>query len=97
MAVGAYVGEVATVEDSAYMTIQPGAGVVWDIKNMTWGGQVTVEVYDGSLSSIFHTDTAAGNLLNTDFLISNSHYLRILNTHGSTHIVCSYNGFIWSE
>lgn len=97
MAVGGYIGEEATVEDSAYMTIQPGEGVVWQIKNMTWSGQVTVEVYDGSLSSIFHTDSAAGALLNTDFLVSNEHYLRILNTHGTNHIVCSYNGIIWSE
>jgi hypothetical protein len=97
MAVGGYIGEVATVEDSAYMTIQPGAGVVWDVQNMTWSGQVTVEVYDGSLSSIFHTDPAAGCLLFNNFLISNSHYLRILNTHGTNHIVCSYSGIIWSE
>jgi hypothetical protein len=97
MAVGGYVGEEATVEDSAYMTIQPGAGVVWQIKNMTWGGLVSVEVYDGTLSSIFHTDAAAGALLNMDFKISNAHYLRILNTHVSNHIVCTYNGIIWSE
>jgi hypothetical protein len=92
MANGDQVNEVEHVENGAYASIRPGAGVYWIIHNIYWDGQVTLEKYDGSLSCIFTTDSAAGAERGCNYHVSNDHYIRVKNTHASNHIQVSYDG-----
>ena len=97
MAVGDVVADNASVAAAGYLTIQPGAGVTWQIHNITWMDATTVSTYDGTNECPFLVDTAAGGLLNAVFFVTNGDYIRVQNNHASAAKVLHYDGIIWAE
>ena len=97
MAVGGAIADNASVAAASYLTIQPGAGVTWLIKNITWPDAAAVSTYDGTNECIFHTDTAAGGLLGAQFILTNGDYMRVKNNHVSDAKILHYDGIIWAE
>jgi hypothetical protein len=91
MAVGDAVQGLASVSAGAYLVLQPGANVEWIIHNIYWAGATTLEVYNGTNSVIFNTDTAAGAYLGMVSHCTNSIYIRVKNTTAGA-FYCAYDG-----
>jgi hypothetical protein len=93
MAVGDTIGVPTSVDAGNYLDIQPGAGVEWDVHNIYYADAVAVEQYNGSISSVFYTDTGAGFLGRFCFHCTNTVRIRVKN-NGSGAQIIGYDGVI---
>jgi len=93
MAVGDVVSNITSVATTAYLDIQPAAGIEWVIHNIYFEADVTVEFYDGTNSLIFVTKTAGGSLSFYDFHANNTRRLRVRNTNAASKLI-GYDGVV---
>jgi hypothetical protein len=95
MAVGDSVIHIESVSTGGTMDICSTGSATWLIKNITWAAPVTVARASTSLAGIFHTETVAGGLLNSQFHVSKTTFIRVTNTSTAAN-VCGYDGIIWT-
>lgn len=94
MAVNDIVTVVPTsVAAGTSLTIQPGAGIEWLIKNLYYGGAVTIYRTDGTNSIAIDTDSSTGGRFDCCFLLTNDSYVKITN-NGTSAIYISYDGLV---
>ena len=91
MAVGDVFKGLSSVSAAAYLDIQPGSGVEAVIHNIYHDGDISIEVYDGTNSLIFDTDTGAGVYAYYAFHVTNTQRIRVKNTAGTTKLI-GYDG-----
>ena len=98
MAAGDAVVAHSSIEDDAYLAVQPGAGVEWSITNIFYPDAVTLEWYDGTNSIVFETTDAgvAGVFAKFAFPCTNAKYLRVRNISGDTDYL-GYSGWVTKE
>ena len=94
MAVGDTTKGLSSINAGAYLDIQPASTAEWVIHNIYHEYDVTVEVYDGSNSLIFDTDTGAGVYAKYAFHCTNAQRIRVKNTHGSAAKLIGFDGII---
>lgn len=92
MAVGDAVVNLTSVATTAFVDIQPGAGVEWMIHHVFHEAEVEIYWYDGSNSLLFR-GPSGGNDENLNARVTNSIRLRVKNTNGSTKLI-GYDGVI---
>lgn len=93
MAVGDVVTDIQSIATTAYLTIQPGAGIEWVIHNIYFEADVTIERYDGTNALVFVTKASGGSLSFYDFHLTNGDYIRVKNTNAASKLI-SYDGVI---
>jgi hypothetical protein len=91
MAVGDTFSGLSSVAAGAYLDIQPSSGVEAVIHNIYHTSDVQVELYDGTNSCIFDTDTGAGIYAKYSFHVTNTIRIRVKNTTASP-IFIGYDG-----
>jgi hypothetical protein len=87
MAAGdAYIKAPASVANGAYMDLQPGSSVEVVIHDIYVGTGVAYEVYysDGSNNILYLSMPAGGGAVNLQAHCSNTNYVRVKNTSGSS-------------
>ena len=91
MGAGSAVGSNNNTAGSGTFTIQPSAGVEWVVHNFMWSGPCTITITDGSHPVVFYTATALGYLGNVQIHLTNTQYVVMTDTSGSTNAM-AYNG-----
>lgn len=76
-------GVSASVAASGNCVIQPGAGVEWCVHNVFCGQNCDVYFVNGSVEIKFDSMTAPGAWIGQTFFLTNSYYLKIVNTSAS--------------
>ena len=94
MAVGDVAKGLQSIAAGAYIDIQPSDTVEWVIHNIYHEYDVTVEVYDGTSSLVFDTDSGAGVYAKYAFHCTNTQRIRVKNTHGSEAKLIGFDGII---
>jgi hypothetical protein len=84
MAVGDTVAANNATSGSGTFTIQPSAGVEWDIHNLYVSGACNVIKFDGSTSVTIYSLTTGGTIPCT-IHVTNTVYLKITDTSSSTN------------
>jgi hypothetical protein len=87
MAAGDIVGNTESVNDAAYMTIQPGAGVDYNILALIWSASVEIYLYDGVNEAGPVSATGAGGWPGVSIPVNNADYLRVKNVSGGVQIM----------
>ena len=94
MAVNDIVTIVPTaVANNASLTVQPGAGAEWLIKNLYYGGAVEIYRTDGTNSIKIDSDGVAGGRFSASFLLTSASYMTIKNVSGVAAYI-SYDGLV---
>lgn len=94
MAVNDTVNIIPTsVANNASLTIQPGAGVEWLIKNLFYGAACEIYLSDGTNTIKIDSDGSAGGRFGLSILLTNAVYLTIKNVSGGAAYF-SYNGVV---
>jgi len=93
MAAGDVVSGHASVNNGAYLDIQPGAGAEWIIHNLFYGGAAEIYRTNGSNDVKIDSDTALGCMMGRCFHVTNSIYLRIKNVSGGA-VYCGHDGVV---
>lgn len=96
MAQGDAVGSVASVNASATLTVQPGAGVEWIIHNIYHADEVELRVVEGGNELLFDTSATKGSWSAYFFHLTNTHYLKVKNTASGAKLV-GYDGVVSKE
>lgn len=91
MAAGDVKSALQSVNDAAYLDIQPGSGIEWVIHNIYHEDDISVEFYDGTNGIVFDTATGAGVYAFYAFHVINSRWIRVKNTAGSAKYI-GYDG-----
>lgn len=73
-----------SVSNGASTDIRPASGEEATIHNIYYGGAVDIKWYDGTNTITFDQDTAAGARLGLSSHVTNTKYMRVTNTSGST-------------
>lgn len=74
----------ATIANDAYFNIQPGTGIEWCIHTIAHSAACTLYITNGTAYIQMDTDTTAGAWIDKTFFITNSIYLAVKNTSGSS-------------
>jgi len=82
-----------SIANNASLTLQPGAGAEWLIKNLYYGGAVEIYRTDGTSSIRIDSDGAAGGRFSASFLLTNASYMMIKNISGAVIHIC-YDGLV---
>ena len=93
MAVGDVCSGLSSINAAAYLDIQPGAGVEWVIHNIYHTHDIELELYDGSNSIAFDTESGAGVYARYSFHCTNSIRIRVKNTNASARYI-GYDGIV---
>jgi hypothetical protein len=91
VAVGDVKSALSSVAASAYLDIQPPSGEGWVLHNIYHESDVQLELYDGTNSLVFDTDTGAGVYAKYAFHVTNSIRIRVKNTAAATKLI-GYDG-----
>jgi hypothetical protein len=91
MAVGDVKSGISSIAPNAYLDIRPPAGEEWVIHNIYHTSDVQLELYDGTNSLIFDTDTGAGVYAKYAFHVTNSIRIRVKNISASAQLI-GYDG-----
>ena len=91
MAAGNTVAGTNATAGNGTFTIQPGGSSEWIIHNLFYSGACNIIVTDGTNAVTFMQPTGVGSLQNIKIHVTNSYYLQITDTSGSTNKM-SYNG-----
>lgn len=91
----AVIGALTSVANAGSLTIQPGIGVTWMLKNINYGGAVELYLTDGTISIKIDSDGAAGEMLGKNYLLSNTQYATVKNVSGSA-IYIRYDALVWA-
>lgn len=95
MAAGDVVTIVPTsVNNAAYLTIQPGEGVEWKIDNIQYSQAMELYKTDGSNPVKVDSDTTSGGRFNMRLRCTNTVYYAIKNVSGSAAGYFSYDGVV---
>jgi hypothetical protein len=93
MASGDAVNGLESVNDSAFITIQPAAGVEWIIHNLFVPDGESVDVYlTGSAGSILIMSVVT-SLFQHNFHLTNTQYLTMQNVSGGI-LLLGYDGIV---
>jgi len=92
MAVGDVKSGLSSINASAYLDIQPSSGEEWVIHNIYHEYDVDVELYDGTNSLVFDTDTGAGVYAKYAFHVTNSIRIRVKNKDTANARKIGYDG-----
>lgn len=92
MAAGdAVCSDVTSISDTAYMTIQPGAGVEWVIHNISVPNDKAVELYYYNGTNEIKVDANTGGWIGYFFHCNNTRYYRVKNVSGGA-VYMAYDG-----
>jgi hypothetical protein len=91
MAVGDVKSGISSIASGAYLDIRPPAGEEWVIHNIYHASDIQLELYDGTNSLVFDTDTGAGVYAKYAFHVTNSIRIRVKNTSASAQLI-GYDG-----
>ena len=95
--VGGTQADCQSIATGARLDIQPGAGVEWDIHNVYFTHQVTLERFDGTDNAAFATYSGPGRQNFIPALrVTNTNRLRVLNDDASSRVIC-YDAVITKE
>lgn len=98
MAVGDVFANVESVDNDAYMTIQPASGAEAVVTYITvnGGGKVKISHYDGTNEAIIVDLSSAGGdaipFSGQGFPVTNTDYLRVQNKSGGA-LIMGYAGY----
>lgn len=90
MAVGDVISDIQSIAASAYLDIQPGAGVEYVIHNIYHEDQVEVYFYDGTNNLLFDSDSGKGDFQGI-YHCENVDRIRVKNTAGTSKLI-GYDG-----
>jgi len=95
MASGDAVNGLSSVAGSAYLSIQPGAGVEWIIHNILVpdGSTSGVEVYAWTGATYILIATITSSMLTHNFHITNTYYLKLKNLAAGA-LYLGYDGIV---
>jgi len=91
MAIGDVVADIQSIAASAYLDIQPSAGVETVIHNIYHEHDIELSRYDGANSLAFDTDTGAGVYAKYAFHCNETDRIRVKNTNVSARLI-GYDG-----
>jgi len=91
MAVGDVKSSIQSVAAGAYLDIQPPTGEEWVIHNIYHEGDIELELYDGTNSLVFDSDTERGVYAKYAFHVTNSIRIRVKNTESTAKLI-GYDG-----
>ena len=91
MAIGDVVNADSSIASSAFLTIQPGAGVEWVIHNIYHAADVELYFTDGSNDLKFDSDASMGAWTGMFFHVNNTRYLKVKNTNVAAQLI-GYDG-----
>ncbi len=92
MAVNDVVTAHSSIADGSSLTIQPGSGAEWLIKNIYFGGAVELYRTDGTNAIKIDSDPSAGRLSGS-WLLTNGVYLALKNVSGGAAYL-GYDGMV---
>lgn len=97
MAAGDAKTEVSgSIAASGTYLIQPGSGEEWCIHNIMHygaaGSTCKIALTDGAADVDFDTGSNGGGWINQTFFITDTHYLKLTNTHASIACYFAYTG-----
>lgn len=92
MAVNDVVTAHSSVADKASLTIQPGTGAEWLIKNVYFGGAVELYRTDGTNAIKIDSDSSGGRMTGS-WLLTNGVYLSLKNVSGAAAYL-GYDGLV---
>ena len=87
MAKGDAVGDVASVNAAAVLTVKPGAGVEWIIHNIFHEAEVELYVVKSTNELLFDDAAAKGSWSAYFFHLTNTQYLKVKNTVGTASML----------
>lgn len=93
MAVNDIVTAHSSVANNASLTIQPGSGAEWLIKNIYYGGACELYRTDGTNTIKIDSDGSAGHRLSVSYLLTNGVYLSLKNVSGGA-VYMGYDGLV---
>ena len=96
MSIGDTIISLYTLPGSTTLNIQPDTGVEWEIHNIYAGATCSLSITDGSTSLQIGTLSSSSPVEKAKYEITNSVYLQLENTVGSTTLV-SYMGVVVKE
>jgi hypothetical protein len=82
---------ISSIAASDYLDIRPPSGEEWIIHNIYHASDIQLELYDGTNSLAFDTDTGAGVYAKYAFHVTNSIRIRVKNTTASAQLI-GYDG-----
>ena len=88
---GETVESLESVNNDAFLTIQPPVGEEWEIFNIQHGGAAELYKYDGTNEVLIDTDSSGGAWASFKFFATNGNYMRVKNTSGAAAIM-GYEG-----
>lgn len=95
MAVGDVKAGINTISAGQSYSIQPPVGEEWVIHNLyyeTGGYKIDFQIIDGVGMIGFDSDTSSGARLGVVYHLTNTHYLKVVNTSAGTTMKISYDG-----
>jgi hypothetical protein len=96
MAVGENVLAHSSVSNGNYLSIQPGAGVEWQLLDLYFGGAWELYRTDGTNAIKIDEGITTGSLQQRKMIASNGIYFRIKNVSGGS-VYMGYDGIIKKE
>lgn len=82
-----------SVANGAYLTIQPGAGEVWQIHNFYFGGDWELYRTDGTNTILVDSNSGPGSIQKRAMLANNTYYFRVKNVSGGSKYY-GYDGLV---
>jgi len=92
MAVGDVVSNLQSVSASAYLTIQPSAGVEWVIHNIYHESDIEVYFTNGTNEVKVDSESGNGDLQGV-WHVTNSYYLKVKNVDTAAKLI-GYDGVV---
>ena len=93
MAAGDSVVGMVSAAASAVVDLQPPVGAEWEVQNIFYATQITLQWFDGTniLAFLTSSGTAGGAYLNATYRCTNTYRLRLLNPTASAQLI-GYSG-----
>ncbi|MEA1957608.1 MAG: hypothetical protein U9N01_04555 [Euryarchaeota archaeon] len=91
MAKGDAIGNLASVNAAATLTIQPPSGKEWIVHNIYFEAEVEVYLVRGANELLFADAAAKGSLSAYFFHLTNAQYIKVKNTNAAAKLV-GYDG-----
>jgi hypothetical protein len=93
MAIGDVACGLSSVAAGAYLDIRPAGTQEFVVHNIYHDGNVSIEMYDGSNSLVFDSETGAGAYTKNAFHCTNAQRIRVKN-NGSASQLIGYDGVV---
>jgi len=94
--VGSAVGDMQNIENGSALIIRPPGDTTWVIETLAYDGPTTIQIENGTYSSIVDSPDASGVIENANYRITNSLYLTMNNSSGNSRVY-SYSGYVVNE